>query len=137
MARPWPGGARARRRLRCVSTPSSTWPCDARWGSSSRTGVPPSRLDWADLDAETISAFLDHLETDRHNSTRTRNAGLTAIRALFAYAALRHPERAAGIARVLTIPAKRFDKATVSYLTGDEVTGLLTAADGKGDATTP
>ena len=25
----------------------------------------PARLDWADLDAETITAFLDHLETDR------------------------------------------------------------------------
>jgi site-specific recombinase XerD len=94
-----------------------------------RTGVPPSRLDWADLDAETIAAFLDHLETDRHNSARTRNARLTAIRALFAYAALRHPEHAAGIARVLAIPAKRFDKATVTYLNGAEVTALLTAAD--------
>ena len=94
-----------------------------------RTGVPPSRLDWADLDAETISAFLDHLETDRHNSARTRNARLTAIRALFAYAALRHPEHAAGIARVLAIPAKRFDKATVTYLNGAEVTALLAAAD--------
>ena len=94
-----------------------------------RTGVPPSRLDWADLDAETISAFLDHLETDRHNSARTRNARLTAIRALFAYAALRHPEHAAGIARVLAIPAKRFDKATVTYLNSAEVTALLAAAD--------
>ena len=94
-----------------------------------RTGVPPSRLDWADLDAETIAAFLDHLETDRHNSARTRNARLTAIRALFAYAALRHPEHAAGIARVLAIPAKRFDKATVTYLNGAEVTALLAAAD--------
>ncbi len=94
-----------------------------------RTGVPPSRLDWADLDAETISAFLDHLETDRHNSARTRNARLTAIRALFTYAALRHPEHAAGITRVLAIPAKRFDKATVSYLNGDEITALLAAAD--------
>jgi site-specific recombinase XerD len=94
-----------------------------------RTGIPPSRLDWADLDAETISAFLDHLEIDRHNSARTRNARLTAIRALFAYAALRHPEHAAGIARVLAIPAKRFDKATVSYLNSAEITALLTAAD--------
>lgn len=94
-----------------------------------RTGIPPARLDWADLDAEAIGAFLDHLETDRNNCTRTRNARLTAIHALFAYAALRHPEHAAGIARVLAIPAKRFDKATVSYLNGDEVTALLAAID--------
>ena len=48
-----------------------------------RTGKPPNALDWADLDAELISAFLDHLETERHNSTRTRNLRLTAIRSLF------------------------------------------------------
>jgi site-specific recombinase XerD len=92
-----------------------------------RTGIPPSRLDWADLDAEAISAFLDHLESDRHNSARTRNARLTAIRSLFAYAALRHPEHAASIARVLAIPAKRFDKATVSFLDDREITALLRA----------
>jgi len=36
-----------------------------------RTGTPPSRLAWEDLDAPAISAFLDHLEADRHNSART------------------------------------------------------------------
>jgi site-specific recombinase XerD len=54
----------------------------------SRTGKLPSRLDWSDLDAEAIAAFLDHLETIRHNSARTRNLRLTAIRSLFAYAEL-------------------------------------------------
>ena len=47
-----------------------------------------------------------------HNSARTRNLRLTAIRSLFTYAALRHPEHAALIQRVLAIPAKRFDKTT-------------------------
>jgi site-specific recombinase XerD len=56
-----------------------------------RTGKLPSRLDWEDLDVEAISAFLDQLQTERGNSARTRNARLTAIRSLFAYAALRHP----------------------------------------------
>jgi site-specific recombinase XerD len=45
-----------------------------------RSGKPPSRLDWDDLDVTTISAFLNHLESDRHNSVRTRNVRLTAIR---------------------------------------------------------
>lgn len=92
-----------------------------------RSGRSPSRLDWQDLDAEAICDFLDHLEVDRHNSARTRNARLTAIRSLFAYAALRHPEHAALITRVLAIPAKRFDKATVSFLDEGEVTALLAA----------
>jgi site-specific recombinase XerD len=94
-----------------------------------RTGRHPVRLSWDDLDADTIGAFLDHLESDRHNSARTRNSRLTAIRSLFAYAALRHPEHAALIARVLAIPAKRFDKATVAFLDDAEVAALLAAPD--------
>lgn len=94
-----------------------------------RTGTTPSRLDWADLDAEAITAFLDDLEATRNNSVRTRNARLTAIRWLFAYAALRHPEHAASIARVLAIPAKRFDKAIVTFLDDAEVTAVLHAPD--------
>lgn len=95
----------------------------------SRTGKPPSRLDWSDLDPEAIAAFLDHLETTRHNSARTRNLRLTAIRSLFAYASLRHPEHADLIARVLAIPPKRFDKAAITFLDDTEVTALLTAPD--------
>ena len=53
-----------------------------------RTGKAPSDLDIADLDAPLIGAFLNHLETDRGNSARTRNARLAAIHSLFRYAAL-------------------------------------------------
>ena len=76
-----------------------------------------------------IGAFLDHLERDRHNSVRTRNNRLAAIHSLFAYAALRHPEHAALIQRVLAIPAKRTDRQLVSFLTDDEVDALLAAPD--------
>ena len=94
-----------------------------------RTGTAPSRLDFADLDAPFIAAFLDHLEAERGNSARTRNARLAAIHSLFRYAALRHPAHAALIARVLAIPAKRHDNGLVSYLTGPEVAALLGAPD--------
>ena len=93
------------------------------------TGKCPSGLDWNDLDGDTICAFLDHLERDRGNTPRTRNLRLTAIRALFAYASLRHPERAAVIQRVLAIPAKRFERASVSFLTAAEVAALIAAPD--------
>ena len=39
-----------------------------------RTGKQPAQLDTADLDAPLIGAFLQHLEHDRGNSVRTRNA---------------------------------------------------------------
>lgn len=94
-----------------------------------RTGKPPSRLDWQDLDTDMICAFLDHLETERGNSTRTRNLRLTAIRSLFAYASLRHPEHAALIQRVLAIPTKRYDKPIVAFLTAAEIDALVNAPD--------
>jgi site-specific recombinase XerD len=97
--------------------------------ASQRAGMPPSQLDVADLDATMIAAFLDHLEADRHNSVRSRNARLAAIRSLFRFAALRHPEHAAVIARVLAIPPKRFDRALISYLTDPEIDALLAAPD--------
>jgi site-specific recombinase XerD len=97
--------------------------------AQARSGVAPSRLDWATLDTEMISAFLDHLEADRNNTARTRNLRLTAIRSLFAYASLRHPEHASLIARVLAIPPKRFDKPIVAFLDSTEVDALLAAPD--------
>jgi len=94
-----------------------------------RTGKPPSALRVADLDAPLVGAFLDHLETDRGNSVRTRNARLAAVHSLFRYAALRHPADAAVIQRVLAIPSKRFNRAIVTYLIESEITALLAAPD--------
>jgi integrase/recombinase XerD len=92
-------------------------------------GVSPARLSIEDLNATRVVAFLDHLEVERHNSVRTRNARLAAIRSLFRYAALCHPEHAELIARVLAIPQKRFDRGIVSFLTEAEVHALLGAPD--------
>lgn len=94
-----------------------------------RTGRPPSRLDFEELDTTLVSAFLDHLEHERHNSVRTRNARLAAIHSLFRFAALRHPEHAATIQRVLAMPPKRFHRALVTFLTQAEVDALLAAPD--------
>jgi site-specific recombinase XerD len=93
------------------------------------TGKAPSTLDWDDLNEPLISSFLTHLETERHNSVRTRNLRLTAIRSLFRYAAYQHPEHAAGINRVLAMPAKRYEKRLISYLTADESRALVDAPD--------
>ena len=56
-----------------------------------RLGKPPSRLDFSDIDAAFVGAFLDHLEHDRGNSVTTRNNRLAAVHSLFSYAALRCP----------------------------------------------
>lgn len=97
--------------------------------AQARTGKTPNRLDLGDLDAALISAFLEHLETERHNSVRTRNARLAAIRSFFHYAALRHPEHAGLVAAVLDIPAKRRERKEVAYLTSPEVEALVESPD--------
>lgn len=97
--------------------------------ANSRVGKAPSDLLLEDLDAELIAAFLDHLETDRNNSPRTRNQRLAAIRSLFKYVAFQEPAHSALIQRVLAIPAKRCDHKLVSFLTEPEIKALLKAPD--------
>jgi integrase/recombinase XerD len=97
--------------------------------AADRLTIEPSKLDIAHLDAPLIGAFLDHLEHDRGNGVRTRNARLAAIRSLFRYSAFRHPEHAAVIERVLAIPQKRFERRLVSFLNETEVEALLAAPD--------
>jgi integrase/recombinase XerD len=97
--------------------------------AATQAGRQPSQLEITDLDAPLIGTFLDHLERERGNSARTRNARLAAVHSLFRYAALRHSEHAEVIARVLAIPPKRFDKALVTWLTEPELAALLAAPD--------
>jgi site-specific recombinase XerD len=93
------------------------------------TGKQPSSLQLEDLDAPLITAFLNHLEQERSNTPRTRNARLAAIRSVYRFAALRHPEHAELIARVLAIPSKRTTRPVVCYLNRAEIDALLRAPD--------
>lgn len=97
--------------------------------AAAQTHKQPSELDIGDVDAPLVAAFLEHLERDRDNSVRTRNNRLATIHSLFAYAALRHPEHAATIQRVLAIPTKRHQRNLVTYLTEEEIDALLAACD--------
>lgn len=94
-----------------------------------RTGKQPCQLDISDIDAPLVGDFLDHLEHQRHNSARTRNARLAAIRSFFRYAALCHPEHGGLIARVLAIPTKKAERKELCYLDQAEVEALLAAPD--------
>jgi site-specific recombinase XerD len=94
-----------------------------------RTGKPPSTLGLADLDAPLVLDFLDHLETERGNCTRTRNARLAAIHSFMRYAAVRDPASLPITARVLAIPAKRFDRPVLGYLTREQIAAILAAPD--------
>src|SRR6266571_5792535 len=94
-----------------------------------RLGKMPSDLLLTDIDAPFVGAFLDHLERDRGNGPRSRNARLAAIRSFFHFVAVREPAHAAIIQRVLALPQKRFDRDLVTFLSTAEVEALLAAPD--------
>jgi site-specific recombinase XerD len=93
-----------------------------------RLHKPPSRLNFEEVDAPLIVAFLDDLE--KHGlSVRSRNLRLTALHSFFRYAAFEAPTHSAQIQRVLAIPSKRFTRTLVQFLTRAEVKALLAAPD--------
>ena len=97
--------------------------------ATTRTGCQPSDLRIEDIDAPFLGLFLDHLETTRNNSIRTRNSRLAALHAFFSYVAIQEPSLALNCQRILAIPTKRCVHPSVAYLTEQEAAALLAAPD--------
>lgn len=94
-----------------------------------KLGKAPSMLGLGDLKASFVCDFLNHLELERKNTARTRNHRLAAIRSFFRYAAYRVPQLSEHIQQVLAIPAKRWQKPLIRFLTLEEVDAILGAID--------
>lgn len=90
---------------------------------------PPTAVKLTDLDATLVLAFLDHLERDRGNTSRSRNARLAAIRSFLHYAARHDIASLPVIQRTLAIPMKRYDKPLLGFLSRDEMQAILDAPD--------
>ena len=93
--------------------------------ASRRLGQEPTAMRLADIQPELILAFLDHLEKDRHNSVRSRNLRLTALRAFLKFAARRDVASLNDVERALAVPMKRFEKPMLGYLTRAEMVAIL------------
>jgi site-specific recombinase XerD len=91
----------------------------------------PSVLPVTALNAETVIAFLGHLETDRRNSARSRNARLAAIQSFVSYLSdLLGPMLPEPTRRILMIRSKRHGRRMIGFLTRPEITALLRAPGG-------
>jgi len=90
-----------------------------------RLGRMPSKLRVEDLDAPFIGLFLDHLESARKNSARTRNARLGAIHSFFQYVAFEEPAHALHCQRILAVPNKRHERRPIEFLEREEIDALL------------
>jgi site-specific recombinase XerD len=97
--------------------------------ASKRAGKPPSRLGLDELDRDMVLAFLDHLEQQRNNSTRTRNVRLAAIRSFFQHVAYCDPAGISLAQRILSIQGKRTTKRLIGYLRQPELEAILAAPE--------
>ena len=93
--------------------------------ASRKLGQTPTALRLADIQPDLILAFLDHLERERHNTVRSRNLRLTALRAFLKFAGRRDLSSLHTIERALAVPMKRFERPMLGYLTREEMLAVL------------
>lgn len=97
-------------------------------GFLSRTAhVPAHQLTISDIDAASVLAFLDHLETQRRNGVATRNLRLAAIKSVMAFHATSAPEQLDTVAQIHAIPVKKKPKPQPTFLTTSQTQALLEA----------
>jgi integrase/recombinase XerD len=86
-------------------------------------------LDLNDIQAESVLAFLDHVESKRGNSAVTRNCRLAAIRSFVQHLLRCDVTRAGQYGRILAIRTKRATRRTVAYLEPEEARVVIAAVD--------
>ena len=94
-----------------------------------RLNVKPCQLKIEQLDAPLVLAFLKHIESERHNSARTRNPRLAAVNSLFRFLEYRLPSCLDQSRRIHAIPMKKTDETLIGYLTREEMQALINAPD--------
>lgn len=90
---------------------------------------PVLQLEMSDFTAELIFSFLNHLEHDRNNTTRSRNHRLAAIKSLAKMIRLLYPEYRHIARMILNIPQKRCQKRLIGFFNHDEVMQVFGAVD--------
>ncbi len=86
-------------------------------------------LSCEDMTETIILNFLDHLETKRGCTARTRNARLAAIRSLFAFMGREEPVLLVQCQQVRAIPIKRTEHKIIDYLEEKELQAVLDSID--------
>lgn len=99
--------------------------------ASAQIGKAPTKLRVEDIDSEMVGNFLLHVENERHNSARSRNTRLAAIRSFFRFVAMTEPAYMLHCQKILSMRSKRYERRTVEYLNRKEAKALLTAPDRK------
>ncbi len=88
-------------------------------------GKAPVSVQLTDINAKFLAAFLDHLEGERHNSARSRNIRLAAVRSFLKFAARRDLANLRVIEQALAVPMKRFDRKMVGFLPREQMLAVI------------
>ncbi len=72
-------------------------------------------MDVADIDADLVGSFLDHLESERNNSVKSRNVRLAAIRSFFSHVAVNEPQVLHHCQKILQLPTNSHDERSVPH----------------------
>ncbi len=94
-----------------------------------RRGCGLASLQVADLDAEAVMLFLDHIETDRSKSAATRNCRRAAIRSFFKHLLRNDLAHSQQYIRVLAIPAKKARQRPATYLEPEDARLIIGTPD--------
>jgi site-specific recombinase XerD len=97
--------------------------------AETKLGKSPATMALADITPELIMTFLDHLERQRHNSVRSRNARLAALRSFLKFAGHRDIASLQVIERALGVPVKRFERPMFGYLSREEMLAVIGTPD--------
>jgi len=90
---------------------------------------PVEKVTLSSIDAPTIVAFLEHLQTDRGCSPRTCNQRLAAIHAFAKYVQSEAPDHLLAMQRVLAIPSRRVARKPMAYLESNDLDVVLAQPD--------
>ena len=85
----------------------------------------PAEIKLTDITPDLILAFLDHLEQVRHNTVRSRNARLAALRSFLKFAAHRDVTSLHVIERALGVPMKRFERPMLGFMSREEMLAVI------------
>jgi len=97
--------------------------------AESRLGKSPATILLGDITPALIMAFLDHLERERHNCVRSRNARLAALRSFLKFVAHRDVTSLQVIESALGVPVKRFEQPMLGYLSREEMLAVIGTPD--------
>ena len=85
----------------------------------------PTTMKLQDITPALILAFLDHLEHDRGNAVRTRNARLASLRAFMKFAGHRDVDSLHVVEQALGVPMKRFERPMLGFLSREEMLAII------------